>query len=207
MRPLYYECLANAETIEIMKTHSIPSDISVINLVAENPPYQESEENERWKSCHQEFVSEYPNRKGIVASNCGHYLHFDNPKLAVDAIVGLVVESSTESTKIEIFEKYLAYSSEYTNNYRQQEYEYWHTERDLNRWGYSLITENKLQAALKLFELNTILYPESFNVWDSYGEALLIQGDKAKAKSMYEKSLNLNPDNENAKEVLRKIEK
>lgn len=205
--PLYYECLSNIETIEIMKSHSIPFDIPIVNLVAENPPYEDSKENERWKTCHQEFASANPNRKEIVASNCGHYLHFDNPKLAIDAIISLLVKSSTDSLKIKIFEKYLTYSNEYTNNYRQQEYEYWHSERDLNRWGYSLFSEDKLQAALKLFELNTILFPDSFNVWDSYGEALLTHGNKEKAKRMYKKSLELNPENENAKEALRKIDK
>lgn len=205
--PLYYECLSNIETIEIMKNHSVPFHIPVINLVAENPPYEDSKENERWKTCQQEFVSANPNRKGIVASNCGHYLHFDNPKLAVDAIISLVVESGADSTKIKILEKYLTYSNEYTNNYRRQEYEYWHSERDLNRWGYSLLAEKKLPAALKLLELNTILYPESFNTWDSYGEVLLMNGDKEKAKRMYEKSLALNPENDNAKEVLKNIEK
>ena len=45
------------------------------------------------------------------------------------------------------------------------------------------------------------------NVWDSYGEVLLINGDKEKAKRMYEKSIILNPENDNAKEVLKAIEK
>ena len=205
--PLYYECLSNIETIAIMKNHSVPFHIPVINLVAEHPPYEDAKENERWKTCQQEFVSASQNRKGMVASNCGHYLHFDNAKLAVDAIVSLVVGSSPDSTKINILEKYLTYSNEYTNNYRRQEYEYWHSERDLNRWGYALLAENKLPAALKLLELNTILYPASFNVWDSYGEVLFISGDKEAAKRMYEKSLVLNPQNESAKEALKTIEK
>ena len=203
--PLYFECLSNIETIEIMRNHAIPFEIPVFNLVAENPPFEDFKENERWKSCHQDFVNAHPNRKGMVASNCGHYLHFDNPKLAVDAIISLWVKSSQDSTKINVLEKYLSYSNEYTNNYRKQEYEYWHSERDLNIWGYSLLAENKLLAAIKLFELNTILYPESFNVWDSYGEALLVKGEHDKAIEMYKKSLDLNPENINAKEIIRQI--
>ncbi len=203
--PLYFECLANAETIGIMKNNSIPADIPVINLVADNPPYDNAAENERWKSCHQEFVKNNPNRIGILAYNCGHYVHFDNPKLAVDAIVRLSSELSTEAEKAAILKRYLVYSNNYTNTYRQQEYEYWHSERDLNNWGYSLLTDEKLEEALKLFELNTMLFPDSYNVWDSYGEALLLHGDKEKARKMYEKSLELNPDNGNAKEVLSKL--
>lgn len=203
--PMYYECLSNAETIEIMKNHSIPYNIPVINLIADNPPYQDPKENERWKLCQQEFVKDNPNRKAIIASNCGHYLHFDNPKLAVDAIVSLFSELSIESYKAEILKKYLVYSSDFTNRYRQQEYEYWHSERDLNRWAYSLLNDKKIQAALKLFELNTMLYPKSFNVWDSYGEILLSIGNKEKAKEMYQKSLELNPENKNAKIILDRL--
>ena len=188
-----------------MRNHSIPFEIPVFNLVAENHPYEDSKENERWKSCHQDFVNAHPNRKGMIASNCGHYLHFDNPKLAVDAIISLCVKSSQDSTKINILEKYLTYSNEYSNNYRKQEFEYWHSERDLNRWGYSLLAENKLSAAINLFELNTILYPESFNVWDSYGEVLLAKGEQDRALEMYKKSLELNPENLNATEAIRKI--
>ena len=204
--PLYFECLSNIETIELMRNYSIPIEIPVFSLVAENPPYEDSKENERWKSCHQDFVNAHPNRKGMVASNCGHYLHFDNSKLAVDAIIGLWVKSSQDATMINILEKYLTYSNEYTNNYRKQEFEYRHSERDLNRWGYSLLAENKLSAAIKLFELNTILYPESFNVWDSYAEVLLANGEKDKAIVMYKKSLDLNPENTNAKEAIKEIE-
>lgn len=204
---LYYECLSNVETIEIMKSISFPAHIPVIDLVAENPPYQDEKENERWKLCHQEFIKDNPNRKGIIASNCRHYLHFDNPKLAVDAIVSLFIDASVESDMTAIFKRYLSYSNEYTNIYRQQEYEYWHSERDINRWGYALLSDKKLPAATKLLELNTILYPQSFNVWDSYGEVLLLLGEKEKAIKMYEKSLELNPDNENAKEALTKINK
>jgi len=203
--PIYFECLSNIETIEIMRFFSIPSHIPVIDLVADNPPNENATENERWKSCHQEFVKDNPNRVGIVASNCGHYLHFDNPKLAVDAIVNLFSNISDESDKAEILKRYLAYSTEYTNNYRKREYEYWHSERDLNNWGYSLMNEEKLQAASKLFEVNTILFPTSFNVWDSYGEVFLLLGNNKKAVEMYRKSLELNPENEGAKAALKKM--
>lgn len=200
--PLYFECLSNVETIEIMKGHSIPDDIPVISLVADNPPYEDASENERWKVCQNELVANNPNWNIQLASNCGHYLHFDNPKLAVDAITSLVAGLSDNSSKAKILENYLAYSSEYTNTYREQEYEYWHSERDLNRWGYSLLAEEKIKQALKIFELNTLLYPDSFNAWDSLGEALLMNGDQEQARIMYAKSLELNPENDNANEVL-----
>ena len=48
-------------------------------------------------------------------------------------------------------------------------------------------------------------YPESFNVYDSLGEALLAAGDREGAEANYRKSLELNPDNTNAVEVLQSM--
>ena len=56
-----------------------------------------------------------------------------------------------------------------------------------------------------LFRITTELYPDSWNAYDSLGEALL-QADKTEeAVKMYEKSLALNPDNANGTEVLARI--
>ena len=62
-----------------------------------------------------------------------------------------------------------------------------------------------MDKALEIFRLTTTLFPDSFNVYDSYGEALLKAYNKEKAIKMYEKSIELNPKNENGKEVLRQL--
>jgi len=46
-------------------------------------------------------------------------------------------------------------------------------------------------------------YPESSNVYDSLGEAFMLNGEKAPAIENYEKSLKLNPNNANAVEKLK----
>lgn len=51
-------------------------------------------------------------------------------------------------------------------------------------------------AALAVFKLNTELFPTSWNVYDSYGDALRQTGHKAEAIKMYQKSIELNPKNE-----------
>ncbi len=58
---------------------------------------------------------------------------------------------------------------------------------------------------LHVFQLNTELYPESYNVYDSYGEALLKNGDRDKAIKNYRQSLILNPDSQSGKRVLQEI--
>ncbi len=49
--------------------------------------------------------------------------------------------------------------------------------------------------------------PNSFNVYDSLGEAYMAKGDKENAIKNYKKSLELNPDNENAKDMLQQLQK
>jgi pimeloyl-ACP methyl ester carboxylesterase len=75
-------------------------------------------------------------------------------------------------------------------------------EAEMNQLGYRYLQEGKTREALRLFTLNVISYPDSWNVYDSLGEAFLKDGQKDKAISNYEKSLKLNPGNENAVKVL-----
>jgi cyclase len=77
-------------------------------------------------------------------------------------------------------------------------------ESDLNNWGYSLLGEGKTEAALAVFTINTELFPGSANTWDSLGEACMAAGDEKSAITNYEKSLQLNPQNANAVEQLKK---
>ncbi len=66
------------------------------------------------------------------------------------------------------------------------------TERSINRWGYERMNEQQdLPGALKLFELNTKLFPNSSNVYDSYGEALANAGKYDQAVANYQKSVQL----------------
>jgi Tfp pilus assembly protein PilF len=49
------------------------------------------------------------------------------------------------------------------------------------------------------------LYPESANVYDSLGECYLKAGNQEKAIENYKKSLEFNPENKNASEMLKKL--
>jgi CubicO group peptidase (beta-lactamase class C family) len=78
-------------------------------------------------------------------------------------------------------------------------------ELKINEMGYALLRMKKLEDALEVFKQNTEDFPQSWNVWDSYAEALMNRGDKALAIKYYEKSLELNPGNSNAAEQLKKL--
>lgn len=85
--------------------------------------------------------------------------------------------------------------------------EYNVTEGAINSFGYQLMNNNRDNEALKIFKLNTTLYPDRYNTYDSYGECLLKIKQTEKGLKAYRKSLELNPDNENAKKVLNRFEK
>ncbi len=78
-------------------------------------------------------------------------------------------------------------------------------ENQLNMLGYQLLGRQRLGDALAIFKLNVEVYPNAFNVYDSYGEALAAAGDTALSIINYEKSVELNPENTNAVEMLKRL--
>ena len=74
-------------------------------------------------------------------------------------------------------------------------------EADMNALGYELLQSGKVDEAIEVFRNNTKKYPESWNVYDSLGEALALKGDKAGAKMQYEKALSMVRDAVNRKRI------
>jgi CubicO group peptidase (beta-lactamase class C family) len=79
-------------------------------------------------------------------------------------------------------------------------------EEKMNDIGYVFLRMKRTDEAIALFEQNTQDFPQSWNVWDSLAEAYADKGDKNQAIKNYEKSLQLNPDNKNGKEMLKKLQ-
>lgn len=87
---------------------------------------------------------------------------------------------------------------------KKKEPEYNISEIAINTLGYNLLKEKKDSEALAFFKINTELYPNSYNAFDSYGECLLLMGKEKEGLAAYKKSLELNPNNTNANNVLKK---
>lgn len=68
------------------------------------------------------------------------------------------------------------------------------TEAELNVYGYQLMGANKLDEALKIFKLNIERFPDSWNVFDSYAEALGNKGNKEEAAKYYKMALKKAPE-------------
>jgi len=78
----------------------------------------------------------------------------------------------------------------------------------LNSLGYAYLMEkNDVDSAIKLFKLNTELFPDIGNCWDSYGEALRKNGEKAEALKAYKKALEINPNIPSAKRAVIELKK
>ena len=79
------------------------------------------------------------------------------------------------------------------------------TETAVNETGYVLMRNQQAELALQLFEINTRVFPDASNTWDSLGEAHMTLGNENEAIRAYEKSLELDPDNENARTMIARI--
>jgi tetratricopeptide (TPR) repeat protein len=81
------------------------------------------------------------------------------------------------------------------------------TERELNTLGLQLLGTEQIDDAVAVLELNAEAHSSSYNTYDSLGEAYMTRGDTNEAIQHYEKSLELNPKNVNAKEKLSELRK
>ncbi|HEY6975869.1 MAG TPA: tetratricopeptide repeat protein [Chitinophagaceae bacterium] len=78
-------------------------------------------------------------------------------------------------------------------------------ENTLNTTGYNLLASKKVDDAIDVFLLNVKLFPNSWNTYDSLGEAYAAAGNKELAIKNYERSIEMNPQNDNGKKMLEKL--
>jgi hypothetical protein len=76
----------------------------------------------------------------------------------------------------------------------------------VNSLGYRLLSAKRIPEAIVIFEVNARAHPNSWNAYDSLGEAYANARDKQRALDAYRKSVELNPENTNAKHTIQQIE-
>ena len=64
-------------------------------------------------------------------------------------------------------------------------------EMEINYMGYDFLGRKLYKTAESLFKLNVDNYPESYNVYDSYGDYFVAMGDKVNAIIQFEKALSI----------------
>lgn len=115
---------------------------------------------------------------------------------SVDGFVDKILSNGVESA-IELMKSYKANNPDWP----------FYDEATLNYLGYKfLLFWDDGKTALRIFNLMVEYYPESANAYDSLAECCMLLGDKEKAIANYKKSLELNPNNDNAREKLEQLE-
>ena len=159
----------------------------------------------RWPFSNPEyFVPHFP-----AAFSSHDYFNGVDP--AVDLILSGDLRSVAEFAAEEGADAAVAYYKKLKNKYK--EYDWWTVldpgilEDSNNDKGYVLMQNGDLERAYRVFLLNTMLFPTSFNVWDSLGECCYTMKKPDLSLLYYKKSLELNPDNENAKQMMERIKK
>ncbi len=121
---------------------------------------------------------------------------YDLPKMSIAE----VVEKTTAEKGID------AAVAEYRDLKAKSAATYNFAEPELNALGYRLMQTGKMKEALEIFKLNVEAYPQGFNTYDSLAEAYMNMNQRELAITNYKKSLELNPKNTNAVEMLKKLE-
>ena len=80
-------------------------------------------------------------------------------------------------------------------------------EAEVNAWGYKLLHALNKKKAVEIFKLNTFLYPDSANTYDSLAEGYARIGNTELAIKNYQKVLELDPNNNNAPYRLNLLKK
>lgn len=82
---------------------------------------------------------------------------------------------------------------------------YYYSAGTLIQAGYKLLANDRVDDALRVFHLETEEYPEDWNAFDSYGEALLKVGLKGPAIENYERARALDPGQESPRKALLQL--
>jgi CubicO group peptidase (beta-lactamase class C family) len=80
------------------------------------------------------------------------------------------------------------------------------SERQMNSIGYWILGKKRLNEAIEVFKTNVEDYPSSADAYDSLGEGYMVAGNKPEAIKNYKRSLALNPSNDNARQMIQKLE-
>ncbi len=79
------------------------------------------------------------------------------------------------------------------------------SEAEMNNLGYEYLGMGEYDKSIAILSMNTEAFPESYNTFDSLGEAYATKGDTKAAITNYEKSVKLNPGNQNGIRMLESL--
>jgi tetratricopeptide (TPR) repeat protein len=81
------------------------------------------------------------------------------------------------------------------------------SETNFNSLGYRELRAKNYADAIEIFKINTALYPNSDNVYDSLAEAYFRKGDTISAVENYKNAIAIDSGNRRAKDFVKKYQK
>lgn len=132
----------------------------------------------------------------------------------VDILKGKLPKTPVQSMQVAMIEKLPRSSGEQLVQFYRQTtkaqgkagFDASANEAFLNNLGYFLLQRDRVKDALAVLKFVTETYPDSFNPYDTYAEALMKDGQRELAIKNYKRSLALNPANANAVQQLKLLE-
>ena len=78
-------------------------------------------------------------------------------------------------------------------------------EASIDAMGYRLLKNGEVEAAIRVFDLNTETFPLSAKAWESLAEAVMTMGDHESAILFYRESHKLDPENGNSARMIEQM--
>ncbi|HEU5132060.1 MAG TPA: hypothetical protein VFT26_08165, partial [Pyrinomonadaceae bacterium] len=141
--------------------------------------------------------SEYLDRLSESIAKILYNQAYDSPKISIVPMLDKTIAEKGIEAGI----------AQYRDLKARQAATYDFAEPELNRLGYQLLRTGKAKEAIEIFKLNVEAYPQGFNTYDSLAEAYMTINERELAIQNYKKSVELNPNNTNAAEILKRFEK
>jgi pimeloyl-ACP methyl ester carboxylesterase len=146
-----------------------------------------------------------PNAQRVIIQNAAHLVPFEQPGKFNEQVINFlngadffqILNLQGVAEAVELFKA------------RRKEDSQWipFSEARMNILGYQHLQSGQIKEAIELFKLNVLAYPESANTYDSLGEAYMTNGEKELAIQNYKRSLEIDPNNQNAKNMINKMNK
>ena len=196
--PLIQECLSlvRNQTIQLS---------NIARLFPEFAPGPTQDEVDTFHSATFETSISLPQaneRTSIVISKARAYtLHDDQEAAALDTAQAPLVEFNRL-----VNERGCIHIAQLYDDFRKSHPNFTLDELSLNQRGYARIYAGNFPDAIAIFKLNVKLHPESWNVYDSLGEAYAKNGQRSLAIENYQKSIQLKPDNANGINHLKELQ-
>ncbi|MBS1532183.1 MAG: beta-lactamase family protein [Bacteroidetes bacterium] len=145
----------------------------------------------------------------IVLDNVTHY----NVRVAGFNMLRLLNNQSLHNYKLplarlfaeDLIHKRTDYALAHFNELKSDTAHYYLDEGEMNSLGYAMLNDSHASEALEVIRLNTILFPASWNTYDSYADMLAKAGKKEEAIMMYKKAVQMNPKDDDGKQALKQL--